>query len=163
MKAQIVSFHCVLKDRMDRVISQTFNRDVMTAAEDPGPLLRGLAEGLQDLKVGEKRTIALKPEQAYGFYDPELVLEIPRRQFVCEQPLSVGLEVQVESPEGDSRSYRVIQVMKDRIVLDGNHPLAGQDLVFEIEATEAREATPEEVAETAISDSYVVDPKRVLH
>ncbi len=146
MKAQIISFHCVLSDQMGKVISSTFNHDVITHVEGPGNLLTGLAEGLQNLRTGEKRRIYLSAEQAYGFYDPDLVIEVPRKELSDGSLLEHGHQVVSQTADGNHKIYRVVQTHGDSVTLDANHPLAGQDLIFEIEATEARDATIAEIA-----------------
>lgn len=146
MKAQVVSFHCVLKDITGRLISSTFNQEVITHTEGPQQMLRGLAQGLQDLKKGEKRRVVLRAAQAYGYYDPQLVIEIPRKRLYQGEHLRLGQQVQAQFHDGGLQMLRVISISRNRVTLDGNHPLAGQDLVFEIEATEAREASAEEIA-----------------
>jgi FKBP-type peptidyl-prolyl cis-trans isomerase SlyD len=151
-KAQIVSFHCVLKDKIGNIISSTFNHDVITRLEDHDgseDFLKGLAEGLQDLKKGERRRIFLPADQAYGFYDPRLVVELPRRIFERGKAIQIGHEVQTLSQAGDLRFFKVVAATSDMLTLDGNHPLAGQDLIFEIEATDARDASIEELEEAS--------------
>ena len=146
MKPQIVSFNCILKNSFGKVLSSTFNNDVITQSGGDETILLGLAEGLQNLVKGEKRKIVLGAEQAYGFYDPGKVLEFDRDELPEGSHLRKGDEVRmVPQKSGKSMTMRVIGVHGERITLDGNHPLAGQDLVFEIEATDARECTPEEI------------------
>ena len=77
MKAQIVSFRCVLRNKFGKIISSTYNQEVITCEPAKG-MLQGLAQGLQDLKKGETRRITLPAAEAYGFYDPSLLLEWSR-------------------------------------------------------------------------------------
>lgn len=152
MKAQIVSFHCVLKDKLGRVISSSFNHDVINQLEEGSETLRGLIEGLQDVKEGERRQIFVPADQAYGFYDPGLVIEVPRRQLKRGGKLEVGNEIVTEcTTDGHIRTFRVIKSAGDRVTLDGNHPLAGQDLYFEIEVTAAREAVEADLVDESPS------------
>lgn len=153
MKAQIVSFHCVLKNRVGRVISSTFNRDVITQIEKPGHLLKGLAAKLQDLKKGDKRQVFLSAEEAYGFYDPDLVVEVSRKTLKRFSALQVGYQILGQFKGREIRAFRVVSVDRNRITLDGNHPLAGQDLIFEIETVETRDANSEEIANSCIESS----------
>ena len=139
MIAQVVSFHCVLKDKSGRVISSTFNQDVLTYDENQKEVLFGLAKGLQNLKKGEKRRIVVSAGEAYGFYDPRRVLHCSRKELNGRPSLNLGDVVQLEKD-----IYRVTEVRGERVTLDANHPLAGQDLIFEIEATAARFATAED-------------------
>lgn len=159
MKAQIVSFHCVLKDKLGRVISSSFNQEVINQLGSGENHMRGLIAGIQNVKPGDKRNIHVAADEAYGLYDPDLVVEVPRNQLQRGNALGIGNEIQTRSTsDGETRTFRVIDTASDYVVLDGNHPLAGQDLVFEIEITAAREASAEDLAEPPKS----VD-ERLLH
>ncbi len=155
IKAQIVSFHCVLRDRVGKVISSTYNHGVLTSPEGQGKLLLGLAQGMQDLSQGEKRHISLSAEQAYGFYDPDLVIRVSRRGIVQGRYLEVGNQIVTQATDGEYKVFRVVHATQIALTLDGNHPLAGQDLTFEIEATEIREATDEEMAESHLKIPFL--------
>lgn len=157
MSVQIISFNCDLKTKTGRLISSTFNRDVINAVQPGEPaLLEGLARGLQDLKKGERRSISLHAQEAYGFYDPKKIVLLPRKKMPRE--VRIGQSVSILDRKGQARSYRVLQFHDELVSLDGNHPLAGQDLVFEIEAIDARDATPVEIAE-----SVNLISKQLLH
>lgn len=166
MKAKIVSFNCILRSRVgNRFISSSFNHDVITTPNGAGAsdaLLSGLADRLQDLKTGEKRRIFLTAQEAYGFYDPELVRECSRGEVSDGERLEVGCEVLARAASGERKMFRVVEAKAGSVTLDANHPLAGMDLIFDIEATEAREATSEELAESNGSD-HMEPPARLLH
>jgi len=151
MSTQVISFKCLLKNKAGRFISSTVNRDVLTNVENKSSILSGLAKGLQDLKKGEKRTIRLSAEEAYGLYDPKKVILFPRRKL--PKQLQTGETISIAGKSGAIRSYQVIQFHDDMVSLDGNHPLAGQDLIFEIEAIDARDATRQEIEDSLNSCS----------
>jgi FKBP-type peptidyl-prolyl cis-trans isomerase SlyD len=156
MKSQIISFHCVLKDQLGQVISSSFNNDVLTEnVEVPLPAgaysdfhepLKVLVEGLRGLKTGEKRSIFVRAESAYGFYDPDLVMTVPRKRLPNGELLDIGFQVITQADDGEQKVFRIIASDTQNVTLDGNHPLAGQDLLFDVEATAARDATREEIA-----------------
>jgi FKBP-type peptidyl-prolyl cis-trans isomerase SlyD len=158
MKAQIVSFHCVLKDKMGNLISSTFNQNVITQGSDPGQVPKGFVDALSDLKEGERRKISLSASQAYGFYDPELVFDVARGSLSEGRSLRLGDQIYARARDGKTKLFRVTQAQKDLVTLDANHPLAGRDLVYLIETTEVRDATSEEISESNIPTSC-----RVLH
>ena len=143
MNPQIISFNCLLKNRAGKFISSTYNRDVLTALNSGDVQLVGLSKGMQNLKKGEKRKIILSAAEAYGFYDPKKIILFPIQKL--SKGIRLGQSVSVIGKSGLSRTYTVIQFHKNMVSLDGNHPLAGQDLIFEIEALDVREATIEEV------------------
>lgn len=143
MNPQIISFNCLLKNRAGKFISSTYNRDVLTALNSGDVQLVGLSKGMQNLKKGEKRKISLSAAEAYGFYDPKKIILFPIRKL--SKGIRLGQSVSVIGKSGLLRTYTVIQFHKNMVSLDGNHPLAGQDLIFEIEALDVRDATIEEV------------------
>lgn len=143
MKAQIVSFHCVVKDKLGKILSKTFNRDVLTHDESQeSPVLSGLAKGLTDVRSGEKRRIVVPAEHAFGYYDVKQVIQCTRSSLGTE--LFLGDKVQFENEP--KKLFRVTEIMGDQVTLDANHPWAGQDLIFEVRITSARAATPEDLA-----------------
>lgn len=144
MRPQIISFNCILKNAAGRLISQTYNREVLTDVEtNQCGTLSGLSKNLQNLKKGETRSFKVPAEEAYGLYEPDKVILFPRRKL--PDSIKKGELIKIVSPTGVTRSYRVIEFHEDFVRLDGNHPLAGQDLVFEIEALDTRDATPQDI------------------
>jgi FKBP-type peptidyl-prolyl cis-trans isomerase SlyD len=157
MRPQIVSFKCTLKNRTGQLISTTYNHEVLTALENEEKnLLSGLAKQMQNLKKGEKRTITLKAEDAYGLYDLKKVILIPRNKL--SKTVRLGEIVLMIGKSGLQKSYRVLELFPHFVNLDGNHPLAGQDLIFEIETLDARYATKKE-----IDDSVNAVASQLLH
>jgi FKBP-type peptidyl-prolyl cis-trans isomerase SlyD len=146
MKAQIISFHCTVRNKLGRLLSSTYNQEIITNLDSDEMQLPALAKGLKNLKKGQRRKISITAEEAYGFYHPELMMEIPRKTLPQGKALNVGDKIQIHSHQRNSRFYRVVQATISTLTLDANHPLAGQDLVFYIEATEVRDATPEEIS-----------------
>lgn len=139
------------------IISKTYNHDVLTASTDKAPMLAGLASGLQNLKKGDKRQIQLSAEEAYGLYDPKKIILYPRNKI--QKQLNIGDLISITGKSGVIRSYRVLEFHGDFVSLDSNHPLAGQDLIFEIETLAARDATEDELSE--ISEPEIQTP--LLH
>ncbi len=144
MSIQVISFNCVLKNKVGQLISSTSVRGVLNGSEDSNEILPGLAKGLQNLTKGERRSICLTAEEAYGLYDPKKVILYPRKKLAKQ--LRVGELISIAGKSGLVRSYKIIELLADMVRLDGNHPLAGQDLVFEVEAISAREATNKEIS-----------------
>lgn len=140
MKAQVVSFHCVMKDSLGRIISSSFNQDVITElpssqTETTDQNLRGLIQALRDVRTGEKKKISVSAREAYGLYDPKLLIVLKRSDLPKGQRFRLGTEVVMEG-----RSYRIVETDANTVTLDGNHSLAGQDLHIDLEIVEAREA-----------------------
>ena len=133
MRVQVVSFNCVLKNRLGQFISSSFNQDVVTTQIDASnSMLPGLVKALEVLQKGDCREINLTAGEAYGFYDPKLVFSLDRSKFP-KKKLKVGDLIHVAADDGALMPCRVLSHSSNLVTLDGNHPLAGQDLVFNVE------------------------------
>ncbi len=129
--------------------------ELVDAGKEPLVYLHGghddifpkIEEAVQDKKVGETVKVKLQPEEAFGDYDEELIQIEPRDQFPKE--LQVGMQFE-GGPEGgeddDFIIYRVTDIADDKVVLDGNHPLAGMALIFTCTVTGVRPASSEELS-----------------
>jgi FKBP-type peptidyl-prolyl cis-trans isomerase SlyD len=143
MSVQVISFNCLLSNKAGQLISTTFNRDVLNVQSETSMVLAGLTKGLQNLKKGEKRKIELTAAEAYGLYDPNKIKLFPKSEI--PKNLKIGDAVTLVHRDGSHNLYKIVQFFGPMVSLDGNHPLSGQDLVFEIEAINVREATREEI------------------
>lgn len=105
-----------------------------------------IEEALQGKKVGETVIVKMQPDDAFGEYDAELIEIEPRDAFPKELQVGMQFEGLPEGNEEDALIYRVTEIADDRVVLDGNHPLAGMALVFTCTVTAVRPASAEETA-----------------
>jgi FKBP-type peptidyl-prolyl cis-trans isomerase SlpA len=105
-------------------------REPLTATLGQGNLISGFENGLVDMVVGEKKTIEIEPENAYGQVNPQMVNEVAKSQ--VPEGVSVGDMLQAMSPAGPI-NVKVLEINEDVVVLDANHPLAGQKLIFDLE------------------------------
>lgn len=106
-----------------------------------------IEEAVQGKKIGESVNVKLQPDEAFGEYDEELIQIEPRNQFPKE--LQVGMQFEGGPEGGDDEDfiiYRVTDIADDKVVLDGNHPLAGMSLIFNCTVTAVRPASAEEIA-----------------
>lgn len=159
MGAQIISFHCVMRNKLGQVLSSSFNRDVINQRDTGNDRLPGLVEGLQSVRAGEKRSIAVPADNAYGSYDPRLVIELRRSELEQGDRLKPGNQIlRYDERTSEKRLFRVVRADEEFITLDGNHPLAGQDLVFEVEIVSAREAQ-----DSDFTDELTLVPSQLVH
>lgn len=93
--------------------------------------------------------VSVAPRDAYGDYNPGLVIDIPRSNFPSSVEVKVGMKFNTTDPEGRTLAVRVIEAGESVITVDGNHPLAGLDLIFEVKVLNVREASPAEAAQFA--------------
>jgi FKBP-type peptidyl-prolyl cis-trans isomerase SlyD len=115
-----------------------------------GMLVPGLEKALTGLAVGDEREIVVSAEEGFGERDDELVIEIDRADVPNPKTVAVGDELVAESPDGEEAVMRVLEVTKDGVVLDGNHPLAGETLRYTIVVREVRSATEDEISRAAM-------------
>lgn len=159
MATQIISFKCIVKSVLGKALSFSYNQDVINQLGNGDFRLMALIEGLQSVKAGEKRKISVPANGAYGSYNPSLLTKFDRKDLVCGQNLKLGSEVLLLDPQtGKEKPFRVIEAHPHSVVLDGNHPFAGLDLIFEVEIVSAREAQ----AEDLLSESYLL-PDQFVH
>jgi FKBP-type peptidyl-prolyl cis-trans isomerase 2 len=110
-------------------VESNVGKDPLTYTHGGGNILPGLEAGLVGLKEGDEKTITLKPEEAYGQVNPKAVVEV-KKELVPENLREVGKQLVGRGPHGKMQRFKVKEVKDNTIVLDFNHPLAGQTLVF---------------------------------
>jgi FKBP-type peptidyl-prolyl cis-trans isomerase SlyD len=114
-----------------------------------GMLVPGLEKALAGLEVGAKREIIVSPEEGFGERDEDLVLEVDRSEMPRPDTVELGDEIVAESADGEEAIMRVVAIKEDAVVLDGNHPLAGETLRYSVVVREVRPATDEEIEQAA--------------
>lgn len=98
-----------------------------------GEVIAGFDQAVLGLLAGESRTVAVMPEDGYGEHLPEMIMEVSRSQIPDDHLLAVGNYLQVSAPNGPSFEMRVAELDATSVKLDGNHPLAGKTLHFEVQ------------------------------
>ena len=116
----------------------TFNISTVSAivACGAGAVIAGFDEGVIGMKKGEKKTINIPADKAYGQYDEKKMGEYPKANVPKEMELKVGAKMFLQSPEGGVALATIKEIKDDVVILDLNHPLAGKDLTFEVEIVE---------------------------
>jgi FKBP-type peptidyl-prolyl cis-trans isomerase SlyD len=145
-KNTVVSFHYTLLDKETGSLIETSHQsgEPVTFLVGAGEIIPGLEARMLGMKVGERRRIEVPAEEAYGPRDPQLVQRVPREYF-SHIPLEKGITLQAHTPDGRVVTMVVVSFDEEEVVVDLNHPLAGKDLVFEVEVVDIREASPEEI------------------
>jgi FKBP-type peptidyl-prolyl cis-trans isomerase SlyD len=110
-----------------------------------GTMPPGLEEALMGLEENDHKAINLSAEQAYGQFDEELLMEVPRADFPPEVDLRAGLVFETENEEGQPVFFIVKEVRPESVLIDFNHPLAGKNLEVSFTIRQVREATPEDL------------------
>lgn len=98
-----------------------------------GQIIPGLDAALPGMEVGERKTVEVPADEAYGQPDPDARQAVPRADVPADIPLDIGTRLQVQTPQGQAMPVTVAEVTESEVILDANHPLAGRDLTFAIE------------------------------
>ena len=141
---KVVSFHYTLTNAQGDVLDQS-QEHPMPYLHGAGNIIPGLEKELAGKKVGDKLTVNVPAAEAYGEYHEQLVNDVPREAFQGVDQIEPGMQFQADTPEG-VQVITVKAVNGETVTVDANHPLAGQDLNFDVEIVEVREATEEESA-----------------
>ena len=141
-----VRLHLAIKLADGTVAESTFDGEPLDIAIGDGTLVQGLEVALYGMRAGQRQTLTLHPDQAYGARDPEALGWLPRIQFPVDMALQPGALIGFEGPDGEEIAALILAVETDRVQVDFNHPLAGKPIVFESEilAVEPPDDVPDE-------------------
>ena len=129
-------------------VDTTADRGPMEYLHGHENIIPGLERELEGHEVGEKLDVTVGPGDGYGEHDPERVMQVNREQLGFEA--EVGAVVSARLPDGREQHLLIAEIEGDTVTLDGNHPLAGQTLRFEVSIASIREATEGEIANGAV-------------
>lgn len=115
------------------VFDSSEGREPLAFTLGSGQIIPGLDAALDGMTVGEAKTVTIPPDQAYGPRDPQARQAVPRDQIPADIPLEPGTMLQMQTPDGQAIPVTVAEADDQQVVLDANHPLAGQELTFAVE------------------------------
>ena len=115
-------------------------RDPLAFEVGSGQIIPGLDAAIPGMTVGEKKTVNIPCDQAYGPVTPDMRQQLSRAEIPAEIPTEVGTRLQMQAPNGQVIPVVVVDADEASVTLDANHPLAGQDLTFAIELVEIKSA-----------------------
>ncbi len=141
--ARIASIHYTLTDDDGNVIDQSPEAQPLRYFHGSGSIVPGLEKALAGKQAGDRLKVDVKPEEGYGPRIEELVQVVPRSAFQGVDKVAPGMQFRAESG-GRSRLVTVVEAGDDKVTIDGNHPLAGRTLHFEIAVADVREASEAE-------------------
>lgn len=145
MQRRVFAIHYVLKDPAGSVLDSSEENQPLPFLEGAGQIIPALENEIKELTEGQKKTVYLKAENAYGLPEDKMLMEVPREELKHIPELKVGSFLRLDLGE-QNKLVRIKDITTEKVILDGNHPLAGQDLHFEIEMVSVRQATAEELA-----------------
>ncbi len=126
------------------VFDSSKGREPLAFILDVGMLIPGLEADVKEAKTGDKRKVVIAPENAYGEVKQEAVQDVPKTQFPEDLKLEVGMALQAQTEQGPIPA-NVKEIKEESVIVDFNHPLAGQKLTFDYEVLEKRPATEDDL------------------
>jgi FKBP-type peptidyl-prolyl cis-trans isomerase SlyD len=138
-----LTFHYTLRNTAGRILDTSRGAEPLACVEGAGQIIEGLEEPLLRMTEGETRLVVVPPERAYGLREAELVQKVPRDRLPVDD-VKVGDQFQT-GPDRAAPVVTVVAIEADEVLLDANHPLAGEELHFEVELVALRAATTEEI------------------
>jgi len=145
-KDAVVTFHYTLRDDNNKTLDSSIGDEPLSYLHGRSHIVPGLEAELEGHKSGDKLKVSVPPEKGYGPHIPEAVQVVPKSELAAVGELQVGAQLQSRSPDGHTVVFTIKEIKGSDVILDANHPLAGQTLHFEIEVTDVRKATKEELS-----------------
>lgn len=141
---KVVLFDFTLRDADQEVIEDSAESGPLAFIQGAGQIVPGLEAAMEGRSAGEEFTVVVQPEEGYGLIDEDAIQIISRAQVEGEE-FEVGAMLFTEDEDGEPAPVFVTRIEGDEITIDGNHPLAGEELHFSVAIRSVRDATPEEL------------------
>lgn len=142
MSRRVMSFNYTLKDNQGQVLDQS-NDGPLYFLEGAQQIIPALEEAIINMPIGTAKNVKLKAADAYGLPDPKMMMDVPKEE-LAHLKIEVGAFLQLQLRDS-VKVVRVSKISDTAVTLDGNHPLAGQDLEFDVSVVDVRPATQEEI------------------
>ena len=147
-----VSFHYKLTDDDGISIDSSEGKEPLGYLHGAGNIIPGLEKALEGKTIGDSLTVAVTAAEGYGEVQKELIQEVPKEAFQGVDNIEVGMQFEAQTGQGGTVPVTVIAVTDEIVTVDGNHPLAGKNLNFDVTIEEVREASEEELARGHLHD-----------
>jgi len=144
-KDEVLMFHYTVTNDKGDVVDNSRDGNPMAVMAGRGQILPKLEEAMQELALNEKKVVKLEAKDAYGEFSEENIQLAGRENFPKDAKLEVGMEYMASMEDGHHMPFVITKIETEEITCDFNHPLAGQNLTFDVEIMEKRDATPEEL------------------
>lgn len=133
-----VKVHYTGKLSNGQVFDSSVDREPLEVTLGQGMLIPGFEKGIMTMELNEKKTINIPVAEAYGDVQKELLYEVKKEQLPQDMAPEVGMGLASKGEDGKEVQFRIAEVNEDHIIADANHPLAGQDLTFDLELVEIK-------------------------
>jgi FKBP-type peptidyl-prolyl cis-trans isomerase SlyD len=142
---RVIGFHYTLTDKAGVTLDSSIGDEPLYFLEGAQQIIPGLERIIALMNIGDKKNIEVKAVDAYGEVNPDLIVKVKRTQFPPEANLQIGDQFQVNNDQ-HSPVFTIMALENDEVTVDGNHPMAGKDLFFDVEIIGMRPATEEEMS-----------------
>jgi FKBP-type peptidyl-prolyl cis-trans isomerase SlyD len=151
-KNKVVSIRYILRSPENEILDRSEEDSPLEYLHGTGGIIPGLERELEGKQAGDSFIIDLEPQDGYGLYDESLIMNMKREKFDTDEEITEGMEFGGQTEDGEYRIFRVTAVKRNIVTVDGNHPLAGQRLNFDVSVQAVRNATEEEIAHGHLHD-----------
>ncbi len=141
--ANVYGIEYTVKNSKDEVVDSNKGQAPLEFIAGKGQIIPGLEKEIEQMNVGDEKTVNVSSKEAYGEYNPEMVQEAPKNQFEGIE-LKKGMTLYGQTPDGQTIAVVVKDFDDNKVTIDYNHPLAGVDLTFDVKVVTKREATTDE-------------------
>ncbi len=148
---KVVKIDYTLKDENGKVLDTSEGREALAYVHGAGTIIPGLEEALNGKESGDEVSVSITPEKAYGDRNEDLVFSVEKDKFQDPDSISVGTQFQA-TVEGSQRIFTVAGLEGEKVVVDGNHPLAGMTLNFDVEVKDVRDASEGEIENKKVEE-----------
>ena len=142
----VVAIDYTLSNDAGEVIDSSAGAEPLVYLHGAGNIIAGLEKALLGKAVGDELDVSIEPKDAYGEYSAELITNLGREMFEGVDQLEVGMQFHASAPDGGMQIVTIRDIDGDQVTIDGNHPLAGQQLNFKVKVVSVRAASEEELA-----------------
>ena len=140
-----VSFHYTLTDDDGQQLDSSAGKEPLAYLHGAGNIIPGLESALEGKSVGDAMVVDVIAAEGYGEIQKELIQEVPRASFQGVDEIEVGMQFEAQTGEGGTVPVTVVAVTDEIVTVDGNHPLAGKNLYFDVSIEDVRDASVEEL------------------
>ncbi len=135
-----IHYHGKLND--GSTFDSSAGREPLAFEIGSGMVIPGFDDGVTGMTVGEKKTINIPAAQAYGEVSEEMIMEFPLNQFPADMVPEIGMQLTMSNNQGQNFPVVILELKDESVLLDANHPLAGKELIFDLELVEIEGASP---------------------
>ncbi len=146
-KGKVVSLAYTLTNDEGEELDRADKGEPFSYLHGSRQIIQGLESAVEKMNIGDKKKVTVSPEEGYGEHDPKLKFTLDRTNFPKDVELEVGMqfEANLSDEEEDGRVFTIENIKGDKVDVNGNHPLAGMTLHFDVELLSVREATKDEL------------------